>query len=117
MDQTKRALDYIMFGQMMQKENKHQTIQSILSRYDYLSDPLTLSLASEDIVTKSLPEIDAATLLMQSCICYLLSNRIVQFKYVLGGDRSKAAGVGGRIQKPTCSGIQWKQRGIYGSIP
>ena len=75
-------IGYIMFGQMMQKEFREHTIKAIVSKYAYLSDAEVLSDALEEIVTKSLPEINAATLLMQSCICYLLSNRIVELNRV-----------------------------------
>ena len=75
-------IGYIMFGQMMQKEFREHTIKAIVSKYAYLSDAEVLSDALEEIVNKSMPEINAATLLMQSCICYLLSNRIVQLNRV-----------------------------------
>lgn len=71
-------IGYIMFGQMLQKEKKDQTIRKILREYSYLEAQSVMEEALSQLETKTGAEIQAATLLTQTCICYLLSNRIVR---------------------------------------
>lgn len=69
---------YIMFGQMIQKEQKEKTIQKILTQYKGLEERSVVAKALGELESKTSSEIRAATMLMQTCICYLLSNRIVR---------------------------------------
>lgn len=71
-------IGYIMFGQMLQQERKEQTMQTILRDFSGLAPRDVLESALRSVVSKSRMEIDAATLLMQTCINYLLFHQIVR---------------------------------------
>lgn len=72
------VIGYIMFGQMMKRENREEEMKKIAKKYHYLVDNQELLMDSiKNIVVKGSDEIEAATLLMQTCIYYLQSNRIV----------------------------------------
>lgn len=71
-------IGYIMFGQMIKRGNKEEIIRQILSRYLYLEEQQVMTRTLNDLEARTSAEIDAATLLMQTCICYLLSNNIVR---------------------------------------
>lgn len=72
------VIGYIMFGQMIQKESKEKIIKEIQKQYRYLEEGPVLEEALGKLEERSSEEIQAATMLMQTCICYLLSNRIVR---------------------------------------
>lgn len=72
------VIGYIMFGQMLQKEKKDKTISKILTQYHYMENDSVMEDALNRLESKTSAEIQAATMLMQTCICYLLSNHVVR---------------------------------------
>lgn len=76
--QNDETIGYIMFGQMLPDEDVAACIHKLQSRFDYLvEDRRTLCEAISRLPVRNDEEIHAAIQLMEVCISYLLSNRIL----------------------------------------
>ena len=71
------VIGYIMFGQMRNKSNLLLTDTLLPKSYPNLSEREMLKGKYLEIEPKSQMEIDAATMMMETCINYILANRIV----------------------------------------
>jgi len=80
------TIGYMMFGQMICKENSEQARDNIIEKCVGLPiDKIQLKNAVNQITEKSAEEIKAAAIMMQTSIYYLISNRFVRMekgKYV-----------------------------------